>query len=93
MPYLTGMKNRYMQLGRKKADRMLGALTVKKSARAYNSRGRIMPGTVFVYQGDRYVMSGQITGGKYLRAYGDTKTNYAVSKCYIARRNEGLVFI
>ena len=80
-------------VGKKKADRMLGALTVKKSARAYNTRGRIMPGTVFVHQGERYVMSGQITGGKYLRAYGDTKTNYAVSKCYIVRKNEGLVFI
>ena len=80
-------------VGKKKADRMLGALTVKKSARAYNTLDRIMPGTVFVYQGERYVMSGQITGGKYFRAYGDTKTNYAVSKCYIARKNEGLVFI
>ena len=52
-----------------------------------------MPGTVFVHRGERYVMSGQITGGKYLRAYGDTNTNYAISKCYIARKNEGLVFI
>ena len=72
---------------------MTGKLVVKKSQRSYNSRDRIMPGTVFSYKGKRLVMSGQLTGGAYLRAYGDTKTNYPTAKCRILSRNEGLVFI
>ena len=76
-----------------KADKMLSTLKVKKSSRSYNSEGRLMPGAVFSYNGQRHVMSGQLTGGRYLRAYGDTKTNYPASKCNILRSNEGLVFI
>lgn len=79
--------------GKEEADKMLGKLNVKKSTRAYNSKDRLMPGTVFYYDGKRLVMSGQITGGAYLRAYGDAKTNYPVSKCQIVRHNEGLVFV
>ena len=72
---------------------MLSAVTVKKSTRFYNVSNRLMSGTVFDYNGQRYVMSGQLTGGKYLRAYGDTKANYPVLKCRVLRKNEGLVFI
>lgn len=79
--------------GRLGADQMTGRLVVKKSQRSYNARDRIMPGTVFSYNGKRLVMSGQLTGGAYLRAYGDTKTNYPTAKCRILSRNEGLVFI
>lgn len=79
--------------GKDCSDKMLSCLTVKKSSRSYNSKDRVMPGSVFVYNGQRHVMTGQLTGGKYLRAYGDTKTNYPISKCQIIRNNEGLVFI
>ena len=79
--------------GNAKTAKILSTLKVKKSSRSYNSEGRLMPGTVFSYNGQRHVMSGQLTGGRYLRAYGDTKTNYPASKCKILRSNEGLVFI
>ena len=75
------------------ADKLLSALKVKKSSRFYNSKDRLMPGAIFFYNGQRHVMSGQLTGGRYLRAYGDTKTNYTISKCKILKHNEGLVFI
>lgn len=81
------------ECGKHETDKMLSALTVKKSTRSYNSKDRLMPGTVFDYNGQRYVMSGQLTGGKYLRAYGDAKTNYPAPKCRVLRKNEGLVFI
>ena len=81
------------ELGKKEAAKLLGRLTVKKSQRAYNSQTRLMPGAVFYFEGERLVMSGQLTGGKYLRACGDTKTNYPISKCKIMKHNEGLVFI
>ena len=48
---------------------------------------------VFTYDGERYVMSGQLSGGTYLRAAGDTKTNYPVRSCRITGLNAGLVYM
>ena len=79
--------------GKRQADRMRSRLTVKKSARQYNRKDRTMPGAAFLYQEKRYVMSGQITNGLYLRAVGDTKTNYPARDCRIISRNTGLVYL
>ncbi len=68
-------------------------LTVKKSVRYYNAEHRPIPGTVFNFNGNRYVMSGQLPGGKYLRAVGDGKTNYPASQCHVLNRNAGLVYL
>lgn len=68
-------------------------LTVKKSIRYYNAANRLMPGAVFNYNGHRHVMSGQLTGGKYLRAIGDSKKNYPASQCLFLRKNTGLVYL
>lgn len=68
-------------------------LTVKKSIRYYNSDGRLIPGMVFSHNGQRHVMSGQLTGGKYLRAVGNNKTNYPIKDCRIIGRNIGLVYL
>lgn len=91
---LSGWYEKQVQeYGKAEADKMLGRLTVKKSQRSYNTEGRLMPGTVFYRNGKRFVMSGQLTDGKYLRACGDTKTNHPIHKCEIHKRNEGLVFV
>ena len=79
--------------GKEYANKLTGRITVKKSTRGYNSKDRVMPGTTFYYNGKRLVLTGQLTGGKYYRAYGDTKTNYPVNKCQIYKHNEGLVFV
>lgn len=79
--------------GQKEADRMRSRLTVKKSQRRYNNPERMLPGAVFLYKGERHVMSGTLTGGEYLRSVGDSKTNYPVKECRIVKRNQGLVFI
>ena len=79
--------------GKAYADKQTGHITVKKSTRSYNSRNRVAPGAIFYYNGKRLVLTGQLTGGKYYRAYGDTKTNYPVNKCQIYKHNEGLVFV
>lgn len=79
--------------GKKQADKSAGRVVVKKSRRNYNSRNRVMPGTVFSYDGKRLVLSGQTTRGKYYKAYGDPKTNYPAAKCQIYKHNEGLVFM
>lgn len=79
--------------GEKEAERMRSQLTVKKSERRYNDKDRVLPGAVFLYQGERHVLSGQLSNGKYFRAVGDKKTNYPAKDCMVIRRNEGLVFI
>lgn len=78
--------------GKVQADAMRSGLTVRKSTRYYNASGRMMPGAVFLYEGKRYVMTGQITNGKYYRAYGQEKRNFPAAKVRILRNNAGLVF-
>lgn len=77
-------------VGKKQADRLLSKVTVKKSTRSYNDTKHLMPGTVFYYNGERHVMYGQLTNGKYLRA--DTKYNYPAKDCKVVKSN-GLVFL
>lgn len=79
--------------GRQEADRLRSQLTVEKSTRRYNNPERLMPGALFEYMGECHVLSGQLSNGQYLRAYGDGKTNYPAKKCRIVRHNEGLVFV
>lgn len=79
--------------GRQEAGRMRSQLTVEKSTRHYNNPNRLMPGALFEYMGEYHVLSGQLSNGQYLRAYGDGKTNYPARKCRIVRHNEGLVFV
>ena len=88
--YETAVK----EYGAREADAMRSRLTVTKSTRSYNTPGRLMPGTVFIFKGKRYVMSGQLTGGKYLRAVGEAlqTRNFPVKKCDIVAENTGLVY-
>ena len=78
---------------RKKNPDSVKDLTVRKSVRRYNDPCRLFPGTEFMFQGERHIMSGCITGGQYFRAIGDGKTNYPAAKCQIIRHNTGLVYI
>lgn len=79
--------------GKTQADAMRSRLTVIKSTRYYNTPGRMMPGTVFLHEGKRYVMTGQITNGKYYRAYDQEKRNFPAVKVRILTKNTGLVFV
>ena len=90
-------KPRFEQKGSALSDLTLtrnetSKLNVTKSVRRYNTKNRHMPGSVFIYKGKYYVMSGQITGGRYLRAVGDEKTNYPAKDCRVFG-NAGLVFL
>ena len=93
-PSLSGWYEEQVKChGRKEADRLRSQLTVEKSTRRYNDPDRLMPGALFKYMGEYHVLSGQLSNGQYLRAYGDKKTNYPAKKCLIIRHNEGLVFV
>lgn len=71
----------------------LARLTVKPSTRYYNTPDRLMPGALIECNGKIFVMSGQLTGGKYYRAHGDDKTNYPAKDCRVLMHNSGLVFV
>ena len=79
--------------GTQEAERMRSRLSVKKSTRHYNTKGRVMPGTVFQYCGKRYVMTGQISRGLYYRAYGCEDQNFSSRKVKIMQPNVGLVYV
>lgn len=78
--------------GEKAAQKMRSQLTVKKSYRRYNNKGRYLPGTKFIYKGKEYLMTGQLTNGKYFRAEGCGNRNFPAKECKGAN-NTGLVFV
>ena len=91
-------KPRFEQSGPSLADlgltrQDISRLTVKKSTRYYNAADRLMPGAEFFCNGGRYVMTGQLTGGKYLRAAGRGTKNFRRDACCIRKENRGLVYI
>lgn len=70
----------------------ISRLIVKKSKRSYNNPKRIMPGSVFCFQGTWHVLNGSLTNGKYIRAYGDSETNYPAAQCTLKKAG-GLVYV
>lgn len=89
---------RFEQKGHALADtglsRMeISRLSIKKSVRYYNNTDRLLPGAEFCYEGSRYVMSGQLSGGSYLRAAGQGARNFRMTDCRIIRKNRGLVYL
>lgn len=79
--------------GKKKADKMLSQLIVTKSTRYYNKPGRVMPGAVFLHDGKRYVLSGQLANSAYYRAVGHGTANFPSKDCTILKRNSGLTYL
>lgn len=81
------------QHGLRKAQCMHSQLSVQKSIRRYNTQNRVMPGAVFLYEGKRHVLVGQLTGGAYFRAYGCEKRNLPTKNVKIVKQNKGLVYV
>ena len=79
--------------GEAQAEFLRSRLTVQKSTRYYNSKERLLPGTIFSFDGGRYVLTGQLTGGAYYRAYGQGKKNFPAKQVRILCQNEGLVYV
>jgi len=74
------------------AETMRSNLIVKKSRRSYNNRERILPGSIFFFQGKNYVLSAQIKNGAYIRAVGCGTPNFPAKKCQFLCKNTGLVY-
>ena len=79
--------------GLQEAQRMRSQLTVQKSVRHYNTPNRIMPGAVFLYEGNRYVLTGQSSYGRCYRACGQDKRNFPAKAVKIVKCNTGLVYV
>ena len=91
-------KPRFEQPGSSLADlgltrQEISRLNVKKSVRYYNDPDRLMPGAEFFYDGERHIMTGQLTKGKYFRTAGHGTRNYPAANCRIRKENRGLVYI
>ena len=80
------------QYGEAKAQRMVSQLEVTKSMRRYNSLKRAMPGSIFIYQGKSFVLTGQLSKGLYYRAFGQGKKNFPAKECKILGRRS-LVYV
>ncbi len=78
--------------GKVEAHKICSRLQVLKSTRSYNNPNRVMPGTEFLYQGERYVLRSQENRGNYYIAEGHTQ-RMPSKKCKIIKHNTGLVFI
>ena len=79
-------------VGIKEARKQLSQVKVVKSTRRYNSLLRVIPGTVFYHQNQRFVMTGSITNGQYLRAYGQGEKNFPRKDCILGSR-KSLVYV
>ena len=82
-------------IGKKEARKQLSKLRVVKSYRSYNDKKRILPGAVFLYQGQRYVLGGQKNNGSYYYPYGadPNKIHFSSKKCKMIKQIGGLVFL
>ena len=80
------------QFPEKERRTICSRLTVKRSTRRYNNLKRLLPGCIFFYEGKRYVMTGQLNSGSYLRAYGMNNKNFKTSECKVFQSG-GLIYI
>ena len=87
--YLESIK----KIGKEKTKKLQSKMQVIKSTRYYRDKNALQPGTIFMYKGKTFVLSGSLSNGAYLRVWGDTKTNYPRKDCIIIKRNTGLVFL
>ncbi len=78
--------------GKRKARQLQTQLTVRKSQRSYNAKNRMLPGTVFYYYGERHVMQGQLTNGKYVYDINDKTRRFPTKDC-TWRSHHGLVYV
>ena len=72
---------------------LVSKLKVKKSRRYYNDPDRILPGATFIYEGKQYVLTGQLSGGQYYRAFGHGTMNFSAKRSTIVWQNTGLVYV
>ena len=96
-PVAKNRKPRFEQKGPALSDLNLpreeiSRLKVKKSTRYYNDPDRIMPGAVFLHNGERHILKGREANGYYFIPM-DGAGRIKASECHIVRQNTGLVYL
>lgn len=81
------------KLGVIETKRLQSKLRVIKSKSAYNNLNRVMPGSVFEFEGKLYVMCGQSKTGGYYSAFNYKDVRFPIRKCKNVIDNGGLVYI
>ena len=79
------------EVGIKKANWLRSTLIVAKSKRTYNTWGRPLPGSIFIYQGERYVL--KANHGDYVQAIETGTKDIPRKDVRFVARNNGLVYI
>ena len=74
------------------ARQQLSRIKAEKSKRRYNNKERVLPGAIFQYRENQYVLTGNLTNGQYFRAYGYGEKNFPASQCTIVTR-KSLVYV
>lgn len=75
------------------ARQSVSQLSVKKSYRRYNALDRIKPPTVFLFNGKKYLLSGQLTNGTYYRAFGEGNRNFPSRNCEVISSGRSLTYM
>lgn len=78
---------------RQKHPRDVGRLLVKPSMRLRNNPVRIMPGAVFVYRGNEYILYGLSNQCARFMCKELPKGYVAASRCRLQKKNSGLVYV
>ncbi len=79
--------------GRHEANRMRSRLSVSKSVRYENDVKRDLPGTLFRFGGNVYVLQGRFSNGKYLRAMGQGARNHPLAKSAVLPIRRTLMYV
>lgn len=80
------------KVGRRQARMELSKVQVVKSFRRYNNTERILAGATFLFQKQRYTMTGSLTNNQYYRAYGQEQRNFPARDCIVVQR-KSLVYV
>lgn len=79
------------EVGKRKANQLRSTLIVTKGKRNYNTMGRPLPGSIFIYQGKRYVL--KANHGEYVQAIQTGKKDIPRQNVKFVAQNNGLVYI
>lgn len=74
------------------ARRAVSKLVAKKSYRRYNAPERIKPSAIFMFNNKRYLLSGQLTNGRYYRAFGEGPKNFPSRNCEVVSFGYSLTY-
>ena len=74
------------------ARRAVSKLVAKKSYRRYNAPERIKPSAIFMFNNKRYLLSGQLTNGRYYRAFGEGTKNFPSRNCEVVSSGYSLTY-